>query len=362
MYDEHPKITVILPSYKHARWISEAIESVLKQTYKNFELIIVDDGSNDGSAELIASYAKKDDRIKEVIFPSNKGAVIAMRTAYEMSNAEYIALINSDDIWEHDKLEKQLQVFEENSNIDIVFSQASFIDENGNTVKHKSEFLPSSNLQSRAEWMNYFFTVSNCICHPSILIKRKCYEEQGFYSSVLRTLPDLDMWVRLFWHYDVFVSDECLIKFRKHLFNESHPSNFANLIRYRVEYKIILKNFIKQISNCKDLEDIFPEYKSIIKIKDDRLTPFYIAMIALKQEIDAFDDFAIDTLYEELAKEEILDLVEKHNLFSPVELSNLVASKNPYKLFVEDSALKIFMLFLKKVGKSLRSKLRFFRL
>jgi len=328
-----PKVSVILASYKHHLWVGEAIESVLKQTFNDLELIIVDDGSNDGSASIIREYAKKDSRIKYEIFPENKGAISAMKRCYDLCSADYLALISSDDVWELQKLEKQVAILDKNKNIGVVFGIPTFIDQKGNPIKSDiiKVFLNSLEKRDKYQWANYFFNKGNCLCHPSMVIRKECYMEVGFYNSTLRSLPDFDMWVRLFWKYDVEVLEDILIKFRLHTFNESGRLNISSDIRSQTEYKQILNNFLNQIKTIKDLEDVFPEYIEIFKIKNNLLVRFYIAKIALKRNIDFYNDFAFDVLYSEMAKPDVLELIEKNKLYSLQQLANDISSADIYK-------------------------------
>ncbi len=302
-------------------WIGDAI-------FKDLELVIVDDGS----AEIIKSYAKKDKRIKYKIFPKNKGAIAAMQECYNMCSADYLALVSSDDVWELDKLEQQIPVLDTYENVGAVFGLPTFIDSNSLPIEmSKNEFSQSLKLNTRAEWMNFFFKKRNCVCHPTILIRKKCYEKIGFYNPTLRSLPDFEMWVRLFFNYDVKILNSNLIKFRKHLFNESGPDT-ANRIRNCTEYKQILNIFTKQIKTVKELKEIFPEYLDMFKVNKDILVPFYIAMIAMKRDVKFSKDFAFDILYKELEKDEVLKLVEKNNLYSLVQLSQDVVVADIYAI------------------------------
>lgn len=347
-----PKVSVVLPSYKHPLWIAESIESILNQTYTDLELIIVDDGSNDGSAEIIKSYAQKDNRVKFEIFPENKGAVFAFARCMEMTTGQYIALTSSDDIWELDKLEQQVPLLEESNNLGAVFGLPRFIDSKGNELDIKSEFRESVNIKNRESWLNYFFKRGNCVCHPSMLIRKSCYDDVGFYKAPYRSLPDFEMWVRLFNKYEIIVLDKILINFRKHDFNES-GANSANIIRHHTEYKQLLNNYIEQIKTIQDLENIFPEDVEHFTVKNDLLVPFYIAQLALKDDRVYFKDFALDILYTELSKPEVLDIINEHNLYSVVEFSKDVVAADIYGISAKRGSsinFKIpFLMHIKKV-------------
>ncbi len=119
-----------MPSYKSAKFISHSINSVIKQTYKNWEMIIVDDMSPDNSNEIIGEYANKDNRIKLISLNKNSGPAVARNTGIENAKGRYIAFLDSDDIWLPIKLEKQLNFMRDNSLV-ITYGSYYIIDETG---------------------------------------------------------------------------------------------------------------------------------------------------------------------------------------------------------------------------------------
>lgn len=123
------KISVIMPAYNAEKFIGKSIDSVLNQTYQNWELIIVDDCSKDSTNEIIAEYANRDDRIKQIVLKENKGVANARNTAINESSGRYIAYLDSDDVWHSSKLLTQLT---EMRNENAYFSCSSYqlIDEN----------------------------------------------------------------------------------------------------------------------------------------------------------------------------------------------------------------------------------------
>ena len=115
-------ISIIMPVYNSEKYVSEAIESVRNQSYKKWELVIVNDGSTDGSSEIIDAYAKQDSRIR-VFHKENEGVSMARNFALEQVSGKYITFIDSDDVYHVDRLKRMLQVFEQYTNCDIVFSR-----------------------------------------------------------------------------------------------------------------------------------------------------------------------------------------------------------------------------------------------
>lgn len=139
-----PLISIITPNYNCARFIAQTIESVLAQTYTNWEMLIVDDCSTDGSYEIAQEYAEKDSRIKVFRNEKNSGAAVSRNRAIEASSGEYVAFLDSDDLWLPEKLEKQI-AFMQKHDCDFSFTEYEHIDEENkrlhqiaNVTKHLS--------------------------------------------------------------------------------------------------------------------------------------------------------------------------------------------------------------------------------
>lgn len=129
-------VSIITPSYNCEKFISSTIESVLNQTYENFEMIIVDDSSTDKTTEIVKKYQKKDKRIKLIVLDSKGGASIARNTAIKEAKGKYIAFLDGDDMWCPEKLEKQISFMEDN-NIYFSYSDYEYIDENNQKLNIK---------------------------------------------------------------------------------------------------------------------------------------------------------------------------------------------------------------------------------
>lgn len=130
---KQPLITVVMPNYNGHRFVEQAIDSVLNQTYPNFELLVVDDCSKDDSLQLIQQKAKSDDRIRVIALEHNAGVANARNVGIKEAKGEFIALLDNDDLWTDDKLERQLALA--NKGADIVYCSYDFIDEQNNSIK-----------------------------------------------------------------------------------------------------------------------------------------------------------------------------------------------------------------------------------
>ncbi len=131
---DSPLVSVLVANYNYDRYISETLESVLSQTYQNFEVIVCDDGSTDNSCEVIANYVRKDSRIK-LISKQNGGVASALNAAYQASKGKIICLLDADDVWMDRKLEKVVEVFKSDAKYGFVIHNVIQIDGEGNLIK-----------------------------------------------------------------------------------------------------------------------------------------------------------------------------------------------------------------------------------
>ncbi|MGE3710109.1 MAG: glycosyltransferase [Hyphomicrobiaceae bacterium] len=208
-----PKVSVVIPSYNHAKFINLTIQSVLDQSFQDFEILITDDGSSDGTPDVVRTF--RDPRIELDVFPANRGACVAMNSAIARARGEYIAVLNSDDCFLAGKLKKQVAILDRHSELAAVFSRALIIDERGSPLpSHPLNKVFGQNFSGRAQWLRSFFYNGNSLCHPTILIRRSCYDELGPYDPRLRQLPDFDYWVRFCSRFDHQVIPEQLTAFR----------------------------------------------------------------------------------------------------------------------------------------------------
>lgn len=261
-----PTISVIMATYNHADFVAQAIDSVLSQRGVDFEFLIADDGSVDHTREIVASI--RDERIR--FFPNeiNRGACVVTNELILRASGEFIALINSDDYWINgDKLAYQLQVMRDNPTIGACFGRVRFIDKYGHDIDKSS--LPFGTVfdqenRSQGAWLRRFFDLGNCICHPTMLIRRSCYEELGMYRNQLRQLPDFDMWIRLVKRHPIYISERELINFRILPGENASSQTATNSIRTINEHYLIIDNFFDDI----DSKHLIDGFGDILKHKD----------------------------------------------------------------------------------------------
>jgi len=245
-----PIVSVILATYNHADFVAQAIDSVLNQCGVAFEFLIADDGSTDRTRDVVASI--HDERIH--FFPNeiNRGACIVTNELIQRATGEFVALINSDDYWvDTDKLAYQYQLLREHPKVGACFGRVRFIDKEGHKIKKAA--LPFGAVfdqenRSQGQWLRYFFDHGNCICHPTMLIRKSCYDEVGMYNNRFRQLPDFDMWIRLAKRHKIYISDRDLINFRVMPGENTSSQTTTNSIRTINEHFLIADTFFDDIS------------------------------------------------------------------------------------------------------------------
>lgn len=186
MNSRNPLVSVITPVYNGEKYVAETIKSVLEQTYKNFELVIVDDASTDDTVRIISEFKKKDSRIRLIKLESNQGAAVARNTAIENSNGQFIAFLDSDDLWLPEKLEKQLNYMLDN---DIAFSFTKY-------VRIKEDGTLTKNVSKAPEKVTYTDLMKHCVIGClTVMINRN--KVQDLQMENIRTRQDYALWLKI---------------------------------------------------------------------------------------------------------------------------------------------------------------------
>ena len=269
--NKSPKVSIVLTSYNHANYIDKTIESVLNQTYQDYELIILDNKSTDNSMEVIKSF--NDKRIKVIENPNNIGMVMSINKGIEASSGQYIANLCADDIWKPTKLEAQMKAFELNKSIAATFTKVEVINESGEMVDSKHSYqriFDKAENKDRISWLKYFFKHGNCICFPSSLVKKSVYNELGVFDSRYQIALDIDMWMRICMNYEIHIVEERLTNFRSGE-NSISSSDLSPFI-FSEEMREVSKNFLNL--NSTDFAAVFDIEEKLIENKKDKLRKF----------------------------------------------------------------------------------------
>ena len=183
-----PLISIIMPAYNSERYIRESLGSVMHQTYKNWELIVVDDGSKDKTSEIVEEAQKNDSRIKLYKNERNLGVSMTRNRAISLASGKWIAFLDSDDCWKNNKLEKQMFCVEKN-NAEFVYTGTSFIDEKSGRYRWKMKVPPS--ISYRKLLRQNIISCSSVLIKKNILIKHKMtrddiHEDFALWLNILK--------------------------------------------------------------------------------------------------------------------------------------------------------------------------------
>jgi len=218
-------VSVVIPAFNSEQYITECIDSVLIQTYKNIEIIIVNDGSTDNTVNIVNGYNKE--KIK-LFHQENSGSAAARNHGVEQASGTWIAFIDADDIWLPDKLQKQLEHCSNRdwSHTDLFFQGGIYPRHTKTTeftAKHSGSILKN-------------LLVENSIGTSSVVIKTKIFQELGGFNTNLRALQDWDLWLRVAEKHQACYFDEPLVYYRV------HSSSISRNVRKTLPYHLSLIN------------------------------------------------------------------------------------------------------------------------
>lgn len=204
-------ISVIMSVYNDENNLAFAIESILNQSYKDFEFIIINDSSNDNSKNIILDFQKKDKRIVYLENQKNEGLAKSLNKAISISKGKFIARMDSDDICMMDRFKIQIEFLENNTDIDVLGTGAILIDKENKKIGNV--LMPRTDKEIKK-----VLIYKNSIIHPSVIIKKYVLIELGGYNPSFLKAQDLDLWVRL----------------------ANNGKNFYNLQEYLINYRVDL--------------------------------------------------------------------------------------------------------------------------
>ena len=196
-------VSIVLPVYNGERFISESIESILKQSYKNIELIIVNDCSTDNTLSIIEEYKRKDSRIQIIHNAENKRLPASLNIGFSVARGEYYSWTSDDNIYSENAIGRLVEELESDSNCVLVYSDLVHIDEKGKIIKTSHQFAPR------------YLSAANII-GASFLYRKTAAEQVGLYNEKLFLAEDYEYWVRLAKTGKLRHISECLYYYREH--------------------------------------------------------------------------------------------------------------------------------------------------
>ncbi|CAN2048994.1 UDP-glucose:(glucosyl)LPS beta-1,3-glucosyltransferase [Candidatus Magnetomoraceae bacterium gMMP-1] len=228
----NPLVSVIIPCYNSAEYICEAVESVLQQSYSHYEILLINDGSIDNTELVLSPYM---DRIN-YYYKKNGGASSARNFGINKAKGEYIAFLDADDIWRKNKLTLQMEFFQNNPNVSLVYSDSSTFDSKGilhDSVKYVVE-TPSGYVLDD-------MIIHNFLNNSTVIVKKFCFETVGAWNEALLNGNDYDIWLKISAYYEFGFVDEVLVDTRY------HSQGLSSMLDMQSENSIkIQESFLKQ--------------------------------------------------------------------------------------------------------------------
>ena len=243
---ENPRVSVVIPAYNHERYVGEAIQSVLNQTFQDFELIIINDGSTDRTEEEILKF--HDPRIR-YYSQENRGLSATLNRGIELARGEFFTFLPSDDMMLPEKLQIQTKVLEESKDLGLVFSYPIIIDAQGKEIIDDPIVDWFKTPFDKKEEIFPALFERNFLCAPTVLIRKECFKKVGFFDESLKTAQDYDMWMRILKYYDLKIIKLPLLKLRWHGGNLTYrPTEETEMERAKVILNAFKNLKIEEIS------------------------------------------------------------------------------------------------------------------
>jgi len=261
----NPKVSILIPVYNGSNFIKQSIESAINQTYKNIEIIVINDGSTDNgeTAKIVKTFGEKVKYIEK----ENGGVASALNRGIREATGDYISWLSHDDVYLPNKIEKEV---EELNKLDdknsIIFSNFELINEKGITFTTTDY---TKNIDKKKLCQGIYPVVKGCVNGCTILIPKLCFEKVGYFNENLKTTNDYEMWIRLFKEFPSYFIEEALIKYRIH---ENQDTNKSPV--FVSESNELWKNIINSLTE-KEIEswdlDKFNVYMTLyIQMKNSK--------------------------------------------------------------------------------------------
>lgn len=230
MQIKKPLITILMPAYNSERFISEAIDSMLNQTFKNFEFLIINDASTDKTSNIIRNYQKKDKRIRVITNKKNLKLAATLNIGINKAKSEIIARMDPDDISHPDRLSIQYQFLKSHPKVAIVGANIRII--NDNKLYSKREY-PTTSVKLKRIMFRY-----SPFAHPAIMFRKKVFEEFGGYDETMAVCEDIDLWFKIGRKYEFANIPKTLLTYRLVPSSRTHSNlKTVETIGFKIKFK-----------------------------------------------------------------------------------------------------------------------------
>jgi glycosyltransferase involved in cell wall biosynthesis len=204
-----PRVSVVIPTYNALKFLPQTIASVMAQTFQDFELLLIDDGSSDGTADWVAQYNQNTDGHKIQFFQQQRGGVsVARNLGIQNAQGEFIAFLDADDLWVPTKLAQQVNYLNQHPRVGLVHGAIALMDEAGTLTGRVLSSKPIASSLPR-------LLTQNAVACQTVLVRRSCFEQAGRFDSQADTVEDWDLWMRVARFYPIVGLPEVLAHYRQ---------------------------------------------------------------------------------------------------------------------------------------------------
>ncbi len=221
-----PTLSVLMTVYQGARYLPATLDSVLTQSFTNFEFIVVDDGSSDGTGALLDAAAARDGRLAVLRNPTNRGITRSMNRLFPIARGRFVTRHDSDDLSARERFAQQVAFLDSNPDVGMVSSQIGVIGPDGTPVPVSKFVSGNDNAAIQAQLYDY-----NCLCQGSVMFRRECRESVGLYDEALELSEDYDFWLRMTEITRVVKLPAVLYQYREHDGSVTHRHYGQQLLR-----------------------------------------------------------------------------------------------------------------------------------
>lgn len=308
-----PKVSLLCPAYNHESFVGFFIESVLKQTVQDWELIIVDDCSTDKTVEEIEKFT--DPRIRLIKHDFNQGINAGLNDAFELARGQYCVFIASDDMLLSNHLERALNYLDDHADVDVFYCSLSVINDDNEDVPDADGLYVREN-KDRYELLEHFFLFYNCLCSPGMTVKHAALQRIMPLPLGILQHQDAKIHVELLLNGKAYLTTEQLVQYRRLAGDKNASANTA-IVRQRVslEEAFLMDSFL-QITRVDVLNAIFKDRLKPIGVPTEECIPYFLGRLALSAGCPAKKVWGYHVIMEFLKTKEHQCLLYEHYGFS----------------------------------------------
>ena len=319
---DSPLVTVLMPVYNGEKFLRNAIESILNQSYNNLEFLIINDGSLDDSKNIILSY--NDERIRFINNERNFGLIQTLNLGFKLASGDFIARMDADDISMKDRIKKQIHFLLKNKDVGLIGSSAVLIDQNNSEIGN----LRYSNEHNKIKYLLGFY---NLFIHPTIMVRKDVViKNKLIFDSNYLHAEDYKFWTQLIFFTNVFNFEEPLIYYRIH---ENQVSIKHNLIQIENTKKIQEEYLINAGFSEKVL--LYFKFESIFELDDQAKTKMILSCVALysqNKRLNFFDQMMLENFIAKKWKNLFLEIKSINFRLFKIFWCNFFTLKNNWTL------------------------------